>query len=204
VALNNVARTITGTRRRDHVKIVDLLAQAGLKSANRMVVKAIGAETWGCFHSDDGRNGARNHVGRLLFSDKRTATAKTTRSAKTGQIKVLLRGGRHLHHPRVPCGEQVGHAPPGDHEGEGKKSGIGLCKSHPALVLRDVTSLLRLVGCSLRVVGRLLRDVGRIPGDIGGVRQEVRCSVFFTVSTPSFSTEERKNCCFTRNKQDIV
>jgi hypothetical protein len=93
VALNNVARSITGTRRRDHVRIEDLLAQAGLESANRMVVKAIAAETWGCFHSDDGRNGARNHVGSLLFLDKRTTTAKTTRSAKTGQIEVPLRGG---------------------------------------------------------------------------------------------------------------
>jgi hypothetical protein len=93
VALNDVARSITGTRRRDHVRIEDLLAQAGLESANRMVVKAIAAETLGCFRSDNGRNGARNHVGRLLFSDKRTATAKTTRSAKTGQIEVPQWGG---------------------------------------------------------------------------------------------------------------
>jgi hypothetical protein len=93
VALNDVARSITGTRRWDHVRIKDLLSQAGLKSANRMVVKAITAKTWGCFHSNDGRNGARNHVVRLLFSGKRTAIAKTTRSATTGQIKVTLRGG---------------------------------------------------------------------------------------------------------------
>jgi hypothetical protein len=93
VALNNVARSITGTRRRDHVKIEDLLAQAGLESANRMVVKAIAAGSWSCFHSNDGKDGAQNHVGRILFSDKRTATAKTTRSAKTGQIEVPLRGG---------------------------------------------------------------------------------------------------------------
>jgi hypothetical protein len=93
VALNNVARSITGTRRRDHVKIEDLLAKAGLESANQMVVKAIAAETWGCFHSDDRRNGAQNHVSRLLFLDKRTNTAKTTRSAKTGQIEVPLSWG---------------------------------------------------------------------------------------------------------------
>jgi hypothetical protein len=92
VALNDVARSITGTRRRDHVHIEDLLAQAGLESANRMV-KAIAAETWGCFHSDDGRDGSRNHIGRIIFSDKRTATSKTTRSAKTGQVQVPLRGG---------------------------------------------------------------------------------------------------------------
>jgi hypothetical protein len=93
VALNDIAPGITGTRRRDHVRIKDLLSQAGLESANRMVVKAIAAETWGCFHSDDGRDGTRNHVGKLLFSGKRTAIAKTTQSATTGQIEVPLRGG---------------------------------------------------------------------------------------------------------------
>jgi hypothetical protein len=92
VALNNVAHSITNAQSRDHVKVEDLLAQDGLKSANRMVVKAIAAETWGCFHSDDGKDGAQNHVDRILFSDKRTGTAKTTRSAKTGQIEVPLRG----------------------------------------------------------------------------------------------------------------
>jgi hypothetical protein len=93
VAFNNVARSITGARRRNHVTVKDLLNLAGIESANRMVVKAIAAETWCCFHSDDGKDGARNHVGRILFSDKRMATAKTTRSAKTGQIEVPLRGG---------------------------------------------------------------------------------------------------------------
>jgi hypothetical protein len=93
VALNDVARSITGTRRQDHVTIKDLLDQAGLESANRMVKKAITGETWSCLHSGDGNDGARNQVGRILFSDKRTATAKTTRSAKTGHIKVPLRGG---------------------------------------------------------------------------------------------------------------
>jgi hypothetical protein len=58
-----------------------------------MVVKAIAAETWSCYHSDDGKDGARNHVGSILFSDNKTATAKTTRSAKTGQITVPLREG---------------------------------------------------------------------------------------------------------------
>jgi hypothetical protein len=93
VALNDVPRSITGTRRRDHVRIEDLLSQAGLESANKMVVKAIAAETWSCFHSNDGGNGARNHIVRLIFSDKRTDLAKTTRSAKTGRVEVPLRGG---------------------------------------------------------------------------------------------------------------
>jgi hypothetical protein len=93
VAFNDVAGSITGARRRDHVKIENLLAQGGLESTNRMVVKAVAAETWSCFHSDDGGNGARNHIGRLLFLDRRTDLAKTTRSAKTGLVEVPLRGG---------------------------------------------------------------------------------------------------------------
>jgi hypothetical protein len=92
VALNDVEQSITGARRRDHIRIEDLLAQGGLQRSNRMLVKAIVAETWGCFYSNDGRNGARNHVGGLLFTDKRMGTAKTTRSAKTGLVEVPLRG----------------------------------------------------------------------------------------------------------------
>jgi hypothetical protein len=93
VAFNDVAQSITGARRRDHVTVKELLDLAGIESTNRMVVKAIAAETWSCYHSDDWKDGARNHVGTILFSDKRTATAKTTRSAKTGQIEVPVRGG---------------------------------------------------------------------------------------------------------------
>jgi hypothetical protein len=36
VAFNNVARSITGARRRDHVTLKDLLDLAGIESANRM------------------------------------------------------------------------------------------------------------------------------------------------------------------------
>jgi hypothetical protein len=93
VALNNVARSITGVRRRDHISIKDLLNLAGIESANRMVVKAIAAETWSCYHSNDGQDGSMNHVGSILFTDNKTAMAKTTQSARTVQITVPLRGG---------------------------------------------------------------------------------------------------------------
>jgi hypothetical protein len=93
LALNDVARSITGARRRNHITIKDLLDLAGIKSANKMVVKAIAAKTWSCYHSDDGKDGARNYVGSILFTDNKTATAKTTRSARTGQITVPLGRG---------------------------------------------------------------------------------------------------------------
>jgi hypothetical protein len=93
VAFNDVARSITGVRRRDHVTIPDLLDLAGIESAYRMVVKAIAAEAWMCYHSNNRQDGARNHVGFILFEDNKTATGKKTRSARTGQITVPLRGG---------------------------------------------------------------------------------------------------------------
>jgi hypothetical protein len=163
VAFNDVARSITGTGRCDHIAVKDLLNLAGIESANGMVVKAIADETWSCYHSGNGKDGARNHVGSFFISDTRTATAKTTRLAKTGQIAVPLRGS-YLCHPRGPRVEQVGHALPRDHKGDSKEGGIRLGKSLTALVLRDVTTRLRLMGCSLWVVGRLLRDMGRYPG----------------------------------------
>jgi hypothetical protein len=93
VAFNDIARSITGARRRDHIAIKDLLNLAGIESANRMVVKAIAAESWSCYHSNDRHNGAGNHVGSILFTDNKTATAKTTRLARSGHITVPQRGG---------------------------------------------------------------------------------------------------------------
>jgi hypothetical protein len=92
VAFNDVARSITGVWRRDHVTIPDLLNLAGIESAYKMVVKAIAAEAWMCYHSNNRQDGARNHVGFILFEDNKTATGKKTRSARTGQITVPLRG----------------------------------------------------------------------------------------------------------------
>jgi hypothetical protein len=77
-AFNDVARSITGVRRRDHVNISILLDLAGITSANRIVVKAVTVEAWMCNHSDDGKDSARNHVGTLLLEDNKTATAKKT------------------------------------------------------------------------------------------------------------------------------
>jgi hypothetical protein len=62
VTFNDVARTITGTRRCNHKEIKDLLGLVGIESSNRMVVKAIAAETWICYHSQNRQEGARNQV----------------------------------------------------------------------------------------------------------------------------------------------
>jgi hypothetical protein len=44
VACNDVARTVTGGRRGDHVHVEELLERARLPSINAMVVKSVGME----------------------------------------------------------------------------------------------------------------------------------------------------------------
>jgi hypothetical protein len=171
VAFNDVARSINGARRRDHVRIEDLLAQAGLESTNRMV----------------GGQGSRGRHVELLSQQRRGKWCQKPRwqtpllgqedglgkdyaVGEDGAGQIPSEGGRHLCHPRGPRVERVGSVTPGDHKGGGKKGGLRFCKPSTTLVLRDVTPRLRFVGCSLRVVGRILRDVGRIPGDVYRVR----------------------------------
>jgi hypothetical protein len=93
VVLNNVARSITGVRLWDHIKIPDLLDLAGIQSANRMVVKAVSMEAWMCKSSSNGKDSVRNYVRSILFDNNKSNTGKKTRSAKTGEISVPLRGG---------------------------------------------------------------------------------------------------------------
>eukprot|EP00095_Tigriopus_kingsejongensis_P005955 maker-scaffold509_size151631-snap-gene-0.18 protein:Tk05955 transcript:maker-scaffold509_size151631-snap-gene-0.18-mRNA-1 annotation:"hypothetical protein T265_04194" len=54
VALNDVARTITGKSRQDHVQIADLLHLAGLPSFNELAVRASVMEAWTAFRISDG------------------------------------------------------------------------------------------------------------------------------------------------------
>jgi hypothetical protein len=54
VAVNDVARTLTGKKRTDHVRISDLLGSAGLPGINQVAVQAMATMTWAAFHSHDG------------------------------------------------------------------------------------------------------------------------------------------------------
>eukprot|EP00095_Tigriopus_kingsejongensis_P011445 maker-scaffold222_size251774-snap-gene-1.22 protein:Tk11445 transcript:maker-scaffold222_size251774-snap-gene-1.22-mRNA-1 annotation:"hypothetical protein BRAFLDRAFT_126051" len=57
VALNDVARTMTGVRREDHISIPDLSRSAKLQSVNAMAVGAIAPEAWKGFRSSNGPGG---------------------------------------------------------------------------------------------------------------------------------------------------
>jgi hypothetical protein len=96
VAVNDVARTLTGTRRKDHVRVADLLESARLPSVNELAVVATATETWRAFHSSDGGQGQRNPLGKLMFGDRgdvvEDVCSRASRSLTAGRIQIPLRG----------------------------------------------------------------------------------------------------------------
>jgi hypothetical protein len=58
VAVNDVARSVVGCKREDHITIVDLLEAATFLSLIKQVVKATAMSAWTAFHSCDGSNRA--------------------------------------------------------------------------------------------------------------------------------------------------
>jgi hypothetical protein len=92
VAVNNVARSVVGCRREDHIAIVDLLEAAKYLSLNQQAVKATAMSAWLVYHSCDGTNGIRNPVGEAMFSGAELPTARSLRSATAGKVWVRMRG----------------------------------------------------------------------------------------------------------------
>ena len=82
ICQNNVARTITGTARSEHVTICDLLETSGLQSINRQAVAAVAMEAWNSFHSDDGEGGGRNPLGLAIFGEEAPNIFPVTALAK--------------------------------------------------------------------------------------------------------------------------
>jgi hypothetical protein len=89
-ALNDVARSITGTKRKDQVRVEDLLEAAKIPSVNAMSRLSVATEAWKAFHSRDGVNGGRNPIGEFMFDGDRTI--RTTRAGTSGIIPIPLRG----------------------------------------------------------------------------------------------------------------
>jgi hypothetical protein len=94
VAMNDVCRTLTGTRRQEHRPVRDLLAAANFKSVNEMAVEATAMEAWKAFVSVDGGAGERNPVGVLVFGRRLDVPkdARPTRSTAAGIVRIELRG----------------------------------------------------------------------------------------------------------------
>lgn len=97
VAINDVARTLTGHGRTDHVRVGTLLNEAGLPSLNTIAAKAMAGETWKAFHSSDGPNGDRNLLGASMFGSRKPSnnlnpSSRQTRFTADGKVIVPLRG----------------------------------------------------------------------------------------------------------------
>jgi hypothetical protein len=87
VAVNDVARSVVGCRREDHVAIVDLLDAAKYLSLNQQAVKATAMSAWSAYHSSNGTNGIRNPVGEAMFRGlncPRRACRDRPRQARSG------------------------------------------------------------------------------------------------------------------------
>jgi hypothetical protein len=76
---------------RDRVSIPNLLDLAKIPSVNAMVVKAVALEAWSCNRSTDGKDGARNQVGSIIFDKTKLETSRKMRAPKSDQVAVPLR-----------------------------------------------------------------------------------------------------------------
>jgi hypothetical protein len=74
VCINDVARTMCGGSRMDHMRVEDVLSRADYLSANQIAVKAIDMTTWGAFVSKDGYGRERNPLGKMMFGSRSTAS----------------------------------------------------------------------------------------------------------------------------------
>ena len=95
IALNDVARTLTGHKRSDHIPVSTLLHSAQLPSLNEVAVKALAIEAWKAFHSDDGPGASRNPLGTAIFDcgdeSKSAFPNKNTRARSQGHIPLPLK-----------------------------------------------------------------------------------------------------------------
>jgi 23S rRNA U2552 (ribose-2'-O)-methylase RlmE/FtsJ len=93
VAVNDVARSVVGFRREDHVTIVDLLEAAKNLSLNQQVVRATAMSAWSAFTSSNSSNGKRNPVGTEMFGIVNLpAPARPSRAKTAGEVGVRTRG----------------------------------------------------------------------------------------------------------------
>jgi hypothetical protein len=93
VAMNNLARSVVGHRREDHITIVDLLEAAKYLSLNQQEVRATAMSAWSAYSSSNGIGSTRNPVGSWMFcSVDLPPAARPTRAAMAGEVLVRTRG----------------------------------------------------------------------------------------------------------------
>ncbi len=66
VAINDVARTVIGTTRKNRTPVANLLNMCSLPSLNRLTVQCLALETWKAINVRDGPGGLPNPLGNLI------------------------------------------------------------------------------------------------------------------------------------------
>jgi 23S rRNA U2552 (ribose-2'-O)-methylase RlmE/FtsJ len=93
VAVNDMARSVVGHRREDHISIADLLEAAKYLSLNQQVVRATAMSAWSVYASNNGNGGMRNPVRSWMFGNvNQPATARPMRATTAGEVRVPTRG----------------------------------------------------------------------------------------------------------------
>jgi hypothetical protein len=89
ISLNDTARSVTGSKRSDHITVRDLNAAAKFPTLNEMVTRAVAAEMWVAYKSDD-ELGGRNPLGLAMFES--SEYNRDTRAAAAGMVKNPMAG----------------------------------------------------------------------------------------------------------------
>jgi hypothetical protein len=101
IAMNNIARSVSGLKKTEHIRVCDLLDAARIPSINRLAVAATALEAWKAHKSTDGDNGDRNPAGTIMFGNRPSGGggrnviehgARVLRGAAAGEVAVPLRG----------------------------------------------------------------------------------------------------------------
>jgi hypothetical protein len=93
VSVNDVARSVVGHRREDHITIVDLLEAAKYLLLKQQVVRATAMSAWSAYSSNDGTGGTRNPVSSWMFGNvDLPPVARQTRATTAGEVRVKTRG----------------------------------------------------------------------------------------------------------------
>jgi hypothetical protein len=92
VAINDVARSVVGCKREDHIPIEDLLEAAKFLSLNQQVVRATAMAAWNAHVSDNGVDGTRNQVRDHVFGNDNMPTVRPTRATAAGEVRGPMRG----------------------------------------------------------------------------------------------------------------
>jgi hypothetical protein len=88
VTLNKVARSVTGTKKSEHITVRDLNTRAKFPLLNKLVTQTVAMETWSGFNSSEvvpaPKSTRQNPLGEKMF--KSSGFNRETRAAAAGQV----------------------------------------------------------------------------------------------------------------------